>query len=78
MKNQLRGIALIIFAVLIVVIGIAMTPDLSATFANITAIIGGLIGLFGLVLAFEGGSEDGQFSQFQVGLMKNCENEVIL
>ena len=48
MKNQLRGIALIIFAVLIVVIGIAMTPDLSATFANIMAIIGGLVGFFGV------------------------------
>ena len=38
MKNQLKGIALILFAVLVVVIGIAMTPDFSATFANITAI----------------------------------------
>ena len=44
MKNQLRGIALIVFAVLIVVIGIAMTPDFSATFANIMPIIGGFVG----------------------------------
>ena len=57
MKNQLRGIALIIFAVLIVVIGIAMTPDLSATFANIMAIIGGLVGFFGIALAFIGDSD---------------------
>ena len=54
MKNQLKGIALILFAVLVVVIGIAMTPDFSATFANITAIIGGFIGTFGLALAFTG------------------------
>ena len=57
MKNQLRGIALIIFAVLIVVIGIAITPDLSATFANIMAIIGGLVGFFGVALAFIGDSD---------------------
>ena len=57
MKNQLRGIALINFAVLIVVIGIAMTPDLSATFANIMAIIGGLVGFFGVALAFIGDSD---------------------
>ena len=57
MKNQLRGIAQIIFAVLIVVIGIAMTPDLSATFANIMAIIGGLVGFFGVALAFIGDSD---------------------
>ena len=57
MKNQLRGSALIIFAVLIVVIGIAMTPDLSATFANIMAIIGGLVGFFGVALAFIGDSD---------------------
>ena len=57
MKNQLRGIALIIFAVLIVVMGIAMTPDLSATFANIMAIIGGLVGFFGVALAFIGDSD---------------------
>ena len=57
MKNQLRGIALIIFAVLIVVIGIAMTPDLSATFADIMAIIGGLVGFFGVALAFIGDSD---------------------
>ena len=57
MKNQLRGIALIIFAILIVVIGIAMTPDLSATFANIMAIIGGLVGFFGVALAFIGDSD---------------------
>ena len=57
MKNQLRGIALIIFAVLIVVIGIAMTPDLSATFANIMAIIGSLVGFFGVALAFIGDSD---------------------
>ena len=57
MKNQLRGIALIIFAVLTVVIGIAMTPDLSATFANIMAIIGGLVGFFGVALAFIGDSD---------------------
>ena len=57
MKNQLRGIALIIFAVLIVVIGIAMTPDLSATFANIMSIIGGLVGFFGVALAFIGDSD---------------------
>ena len=57
MKNQLRGIALIIFAVLIAVIGIAMTPDLSATFANIMAIIGGLVGFFGVALAFIGDSD---------------------
>ena len=57
MKNQLRGIALIIFAVLIVVIGIAMTPDLSATFANIMAIIGGLVGFFGVAFAFIGDSD---------------------
>ena len=58
MKNQLKGIALIVFAVLIVVIGIGMTPDFSATFANIMAIIGGFIGLFGLALVFVGDSEE--------------------
>lgn len=58
MKNQLKGIALIIFAVLVVVIGIAMTPDFSATFANITAIIGGFIGVFGLALAFVGDADE--------------------
>ena len=58
MKNQLKGIALIIFAVLIVVIGIAMTPDFSATFANIMAIIGGFVGFFGVALAFIGDSEE--------------------
>ena len=58
MKNQLKGIALIIFAVLIVVIGIAMAPDFSATFANIMAIIGGFVGFFGVALAFIGDSEE--------------------
>ena len=58
MNNQLKGIALIIFAVLIVVIGIAMTPDFSATFANIMAIIGGFVGFFGVALAFIGDSEE--------------------
>lgn len=58
MKNQLKGIALILFAVLVVVIGIAMTPDFSATFANITAIIGGFIGIFGLVIAFAGDADE--------------------
>ena len=53
-----EGIALIIFAVLIVVIGIAMAPDFSATFANIMAIIGGFVGLFGVALAFIGDSEE--------------------
>ena len=58
MKNQLKGIALIIFAVLVVVIGIAMAPDFSATFANITAIIGGFIGVFGLALTFTGDADE--------------------
>lgn len=58
MKNQLKGIALLIFAILIVIIGIAMTPDFSATFANIMAIIGGFIGFFGVALAFIGDTED--------------------
>ena len=57
MKHQLKGIALIIFAVLIVVIGIAMTPDLSVTFGNIMAIIGGIIGIFGLVIACSDGTD---------------------
>ena len=57
MKNQLKGIALIIFAILIVVVGIAMTPDFSATFANIMAIIGCIIGIFGLFLACVGDEE---------------------
>ena len=57
MKQQLKGIALIIFAVLIVIVGIAMTPDLSVYFGNIMAIIGGLIGIFGLVLACTNGSD---------------------
>ena len=54
MNIQLKGIALIIFAVLMVVIGIAMTPDLSATFANIMAFLGGFGGFCGLVLACMG------------------------
>ena len=35
-----------------------MTPDFSATFANITAIIGGFIGIFGLVIAFAGDADE--------------------
>jgi len=57
MKYQLTGIALILFAILIVVIGIAMTPDLSFIFGNIMAIIGGFIGFIGLVFACSSGSD---------------------
>ena len=56
MKNQLKGIALIVFSILIVVIGIAMTPDLSVYFGNVMAIVGGAIGIFGLVIALSNGS----------------------
>ena len=50
-------LAVVAHGAVIVVIGIAMTPDLSATFANIMAIIGGLVGFFGVALAFIGDSD---------------------
>jgi len=58
MKTQLKGIALIGFAILLVLIGIAMTPEYSATFANIMAIIGGFIGIFGVALVFVGDTDE--------------------
>jgi len=58
MKTQLKCIALIGFAILLVLIGIAMTPEYSATFANIMAIIGGFIGIFGVALVFVGDTDE--------------------
>lgn len=56
MKQQLKGIALIVFSILIVVIGIAMTPELSVYFGNVMAIVGGAIGICGIVMALSNGS----------------------
>ena len=51
MKKQLKGIALIIFGILLVVIGIAVAPVFFLPFASAMAVFGGLIGIVGLVLA---------------------------
>ena len=58
MKNQLRGIALVIFAVLIVVICIAMTPGYATIFEEIMTIISGFIGFIGVALTFMDETEE--------------------
>ena len=53
MKNQLRGIGLLIFAVLIVVIGSAMSYDYPNIVETLVP-IGSIVGIVGLALVFIG------------------------